>query len=59
MTAPDVVGEGEVICPCGNYTASFHGHLADAVRAMTGYERPVGRRNCPKCNRILEVWPKP
>ena len=44
---PDVVAEGEVVCPCGYFRLSV-----DAV----SYWRCGVQAVCPNCSRLLEVF---
>lgn len=51
ISAPDVAGEGEIVCPCGNYHIKWRFHPAfDKHNAQ--------RYRCPHCQLILEVWGK-
>lgn len=54
MQAPDVCGEGQVICPCGEHVARFSHRLHAAIYETATIA--IQRSTCPHCNRLIEVW---
>ncbi len=57
MSAPDVCGEGQVVCPCGKYVARFDAATVRTVLGV-GYQATYAsiRTQCPHCHLLIEVW---